>query len=188
MPTSNNQADLNKYIIYIYNMIAKVKSLLKECKRREWYWQNQLKTLRQYGGMKIREERLWFECSLGHAVSFLFFNLDFWLFTSFGTHFAVHLPFWLTLPILFNYQFKMDNISLETNNFWKVSDEVISKIESDNYLIRKTIFFLGKQIYILWFFIIQSKQSTFLILKTILLLPKGKESICMVLMNINRIL
>ena len=34
------------------------KSRLKECKRREWYWQNQLKTLRQYGGMNIREERL----------------------------------------------------------------------------------------------------------------------------------
>ena len=33
------------------------KSQLKECKRREWYWQNQLKTLRQYGGMNIREER-----------------------------------------------------------------------------------------------------------------------------------
>ena len=73
------------------------KSRLKECKRREWYWQNQLKTLRQYGGMNIREERLWFECSLAHAVSFLFFNLDFWLFTSFDTHFAVHFPFWLTL-------------------------------------------------------------------------------------------
>ena len=25
------------------------KSRLKECKRREWYWRNQLKTLRQYG-------------------------------------------------------------------------------------------------------------------------------------------
>ena len=33
------------------------KSRLRECKRREWYWQNQLKTLRQYGGMNIREER-----------------------------------------------------------------------------------------------------------------------------------
>ena len=34
-------------------------------------------------------------------------------------------------------QFKMDNISFETNNFWEVSDEVISKIEGDNYLINK---------------------------------------------------
>ena len=33
------------------------KSRLKECKGREWYWMNQLKTLRQYGGMNIREER-----------------------------------------------------------------------------------------------------------------------------------
>ena len=33
------------------------KSRLKECKRREWHWQNQLKTLRQYGGMNVREER-----------------------------------------------------------------------------------------------------------------------------------
>ena len=32
-------------------------SRLKECKKREWYWQNQLKTLRQYGGMNVREER-----------------------------------------------------------------------------------------------------------------------------------
>ena len=34
------------------------KSRLDECKRREWYWQNQLKTLKQYGGMNVREERL----------------------------------------------------------------------------------------------------------------------------------
>ena len=33
------------------------KSKLKECKGREWYWMNQLKTLRQYGGLNIREER-----------------------------------------------------------------------------------------------------------------------------------
>ena len=33
------------------------KSRLKECKKREWYWQNQLKTLRQYGGMNVREEK-----------------------------------------------------------------------------------------------------------------------------------
>ena len=31
------------------------KSQLKECKRREWYRQNQWKTLRQYGRMNIRE-------------------------------------------------------------------------------------------------------------------------------------
>ena len=30
---------------------------LKEIKKREWYWQNQLKTLKQYGGLNIREER-----------------------------------------------------------------------------------------------------------------------------------
>ena len=34
------------------------KSRLDEFKRREWYWQNQLKTLKQYGGMNVREERL----------------------------------------------------------------------------------------------------------------------------------
>ena len=32
-------------------------SRLKQCKVREWYWQNQLKTLRQYGGLNVREER-----------------------------------------------------------------------------------------------------------------------------------
>ena len=32
-------------------------SRLTECKKREWFWQNQLKTLRQYGGMNVREER-----------------------------------------------------------------------------------------------------------------------------------
>ena len=42
----------------ISNLVQKdTKSRLKECKRREWYWQNQLKTLRQYGGMNVREER-----------------------------------------------------------------------------------------------------------------------------------
>ncbi len=30
---------------------------LRECKKREWFWQNQLKTLRQYGGMNVREEK-----------------------------------------------------------------------------------------------------------------------------------
>ena len=29
---------------------------LNACKKREWFWQNQLKTLRQYGGMNVREE------------------------------------------------------------------------------------------------------------------------------------
>ena len=33
------------------------KSRLTKCKEREWYWQNNLKTLRQYGGMNVREER-----------------------------------------------------------------------------------------------------------------------------------
>ena len=33
------------------------KSRLDECKKREWYWQNQLKTLKQYGGLNVREER-----------------------------------------------------------------------------------------------------------------------------------
>ena len=31
-------------------------SRLKQCKKREYYWQNQLKTPRQYGGMNVREE------------------------------------------------------------------------------------------------------------------------------------
>ena len=30
---------------------------LRECKKREWFWQNQLKTLKQYGGMNVRQER-----------------------------------------------------------------------------------------------------------------------------------
>ena len=30
---------------------------LKEIKKREWYWQNQLKTLKQYGSLNVREER-----------------------------------------------------------------------------------------------------------------------------------
>ena len=33
------------------------KSRLKKCKEREWYWQNNLKTSRQYGGLNVREER-----------------------------------------------------------------------------------------------------------------------------------
>ena len=33
------------------------KSRLDECKKREWFWQNQLKTLRQFGGLNVREER-----------------------------------------------------------------------------------------------------------------------------------
>ena len=33
------------------------KSRLKKCKEREWFWQNNLKTLRQYGGLNVREER-----------------------------------------------------------------------------------------------------------------------------------
>ncbi len=33
------------------------KSRLRKCKDREWYWQNNLKSLRQYGGLNIREER-----------------------------------------------------------------------------------------------------------------------------------
>ena len=32
-------------------------SRLRKCKEREWFWQNNLKTLRQYGGMNVREER-----------------------------------------------------------------------------------------------------------------------------------
>ena len=31
--------------------------MYKKLKEREWYWQNNLKTLRQYGGLNIREER-----------------------------------------------------------------------------------------------------------------------------------
>ena len=36
---------------------ADTKSRLKKCKEREWYWQNNLKTLQQYGGMNVREEK-----------------------------------------------------------------------------------------------------------------------------------
>ena len=36
---------------------ADTQERLRECKKREWYWQNQLKTLRQYGGMNVREEK-----------------------------------------------------------------------------------------------------------------------------------
>ena len=32
-------------------------SRLRKCKEREWFWQNNLKTLQQYGGMNVREER-----------------------------------------------------------------------------------------------------------------------------------
>ena len=30
-----------------------------QIKKREWYWQNQLKTLKQYGSLNVREERSW---------------------------------------------------------------------------------------------------------------------------------
>ena len=33
-----------------------IESVKKKLKEREWYWQNNLKTLRQYGGLNIREE------------------------------------------------------------------------------------------------------------------------------------
>ena len=33
------------------------KSRMKKCKEREWFWQNQLKTMRDYGGMNVREEK-----------------------------------------------------------------------------------------------------------------------------------
>ena len=33
------------------------KSRVDEYKKKEWYWQNQLKTLKQHGGMNIREEK-----------------------------------------------------------------------------------------------------------------------------------
>ena len=32
-------------------------SRLRKCKERECFWQNNLKTLQQYGGMNVREER-----------------------------------------------------------------------------------------------------------------------------------
>ena len=32
-------------------------SRLRKCKEREWFWQNNLKTLQEYGGMNVREER-----------------------------------------------------------------------------------------------------------------------------------
>ena len=31
-------------------------SIRKKLKEREWYWQNNLKTFRQYGGLNVREE------------------------------------------------------------------------------------------------------------------------------------
>ena len=34
-----------------------IESIRKKLKEREWYWQNNLKTLRQYGGLNVREER-----------------------------------------------------------------------------------------------------------------------------------
>ena len=36
---------------------ADIESIRKKLKEREWYWQNNLKTLRQYGGLNVREER-----------------------------------------------------------------------------------------------------------------------------------
>ena len=33
-----------------------VEAIRRKLKEREWYWQNNLKTLRQYGGLNIREE------------------------------------------------------------------------------------------------------------------------------------
>lgn len=34
-----------------------IESIRKKLKEREWFWQNNLKTLRQYGGLNVREER-----------------------------------------------------------------------------------------------------------------------------------
>ena len=34
-----------------------IESIRKKLKEREWYWQNNLNTLRQYGGLNVREER-----------------------------------------------------------------------------------------------------------------------------------
>ena len=34
-----------------------IESIRKKLKEREWYWQNNLKTLTQYGGLNIREGR-----------------------------------------------------------------------------------------------------------------------------------
>ena len=30
---------------------------LRECTKKEWFWQNQLNALKQYGGMNVRQER-----------------------------------------------------------------------------------------------------------------------------------
>ena len=43
--------------VNVSNPNASAQERLKEIKSREWYWQNQLKTLRQYGGMNVREEK-----------------------------------------------------------------------------------------------------------------------------------
>ena len=34
-----------------------IESIRKKLKEREWYWQNNVKTIRQYRGLNIREER-----------------------------------------------------------------------------------------------------------------------------------
>ena len=36
---------------------ADIESIRKKLKEREWYWQNNLKTLRQYGGLNVCEEK-----------------------------------------------------------------------------------------------------------------------------------
>ena len=41
----------------VSNMDQDTQSRLRKCKEREWFWQNNLKTLRQHGGMNVREER-----------------------------------------------------------------------------------------------------------------------------------
>ena len=35
---------------------SNTESIRKKLKEREWYWQNNLKTFRQYGGLNVREE------------------------------------------------------------------------------------------------------------------------------------
>ena len=52
----------------VSNVAQDSKIRLREWKRREWYSQNQLKTLRQYGGMNIREERLWIKISVNYDI------------------------------------------------------------------------------------------------------------------------
>ena len=70
-----------------------IESIRKKLKEREWYWQNNLKTLRQYGGLNFREEVEYFP----GLILFSFFEVAN-AFSYLGLHlmiliFPCHLPF-----------------------------------------------------------------------------------------------